>query len=29
MILIAIDHDMSFKDKLTAIISHYTGDYDG
>jgi hypothetical protein len=29
MTLIAIHHDMSFQDKLTAINSHYTGDYDG
>ena len=29
MILIAIDHDMSFKDKLMAINSHYIGEYDG
>ena len=29
MTRIAIHHDTSFQDKLTAIISHYTGDYDG
>ena len=29
MTLIAIHYDMSFQDKLTAIISHYTGEYDG